>query len=459
SYKTGNKTTYNAAAIGSDGKVYVGSADNNLYIVNSNGSLSWSYKTSDAATIYTRSAIGSDGKVYAGASGVLYALGQPPTITPTITPTPTITDTPTITPTPTITDTPTITPTPTETLPPTETPTQTETPTITPTPTETATPTITPTPTETPTETPTQTPVPGSSCAEAITAYCGDMAVTLSGVSAATGTCYLAETSKGVWYEVTVPAGYEATVTLHDEGVGTDTCSIDRYTVCGGDSECASATGEVSIARGNSGEAATWYYLFNWEIDPATADFICAEFTPTPTETPTITPTPTPSATGTPTMSPTSTPTPTPSATGAPTMSPTSTPTIRPTPTLQVVVPETLPTGQTYSVYVALTEDITQPFDFYILADTPAGPYTLYLDGKVKKKITPLYKNVKSFTKDYITTVRPAVKIPASMKGKTITFYSVVVQAGKQPPVRKLSDLTPSTQYVILLAKASAVVN
>jgi hypothetical protein len=108
---------------------------------------------------------------------------------------------------------------------------------------------------------------------------------------------------------------------------------------------------------------------------------------------------------------------------------------------------------------VALTEDITQPFDFYILADTPAGPYTLYLNGKVKKEITPLYKNVKSFTKDFITTVRPAVKIPASMKGKTITFYSVVVQVGKKPPVRKLSDLTPSTQYVILLAKGSAVVN
>ena len=139
-------------------------------------------------------------------------------------------------------------------------------------------------------------------------------------------------------------------------------------------------------------------------------------------------------------------------------MSPTSTPTTRPTPPPLVVVPETLTTGQTFSVYVALTEDITQPFDFYILADTPAGPYTLYLDGKVKKGITPLYKNVKSFTKDYITTVRPKVKIPASMKGKTITFYSVVVQAGKQPPVRKLSDLTPSTQYVILLARGSAVV-
>jgi hypothetical protein len=66
---------------------------------------------------------------------------------------------------------------------------------------------------------------------------------------------------------------------------------------------------------------------------------------------------------------------------------------------------------------------------------------------------------VKSFTKDYITTVRPAVRIPTSLKGETITFYAVVVQAGKIPPVRKLSDLTPTSLNVIMFAKASAVVN
>ena len=87
-----------------------------------------------------------------------------PTIseTPTQTPTPTISETPTQTPTPTVTDTPTQTPTPTVTDTPTQTPTPTisETPTQTPTPTISETPTQTPTntPTETPTETPTQTP-------------------------------------------------------------------------------------------------------------------------------------------------------------------------------------------------------------------------------------------------------------------------------------------------------------
>jgi len=139
---------------------------------------------------------------------------------------------------------------------------------------------------------------------------------------------------------------------------------------------------------------------------------------------------------------------------------PTATPLPTPTPIPPlVVVPGTLTAGQNFSLYVALTEDLTQPFDFYILADTPAGPYTLFLNGSIKKGITPLYKNVKSFTKDFITTVRPAVKIPASMKGKTITFYTVATDAGMRPPVRSLAEVEPTTAYVILLSKKTVAVN
>jgi hypothetical protein len=45
------------------------------------------------------------------------------------------------------------------------------------------------------------------------------------------------------------------------------------------------------------------------------------------------------------------------------------------------------------------------------------------------------------------------------MTGETVTFYAVVVQAGKMPPVGKPSDLTPTTQYVVLMAKTATVVN
>jgi hypothetical protein len=65
---------------------------------------------------------------------------------------------------------------------------------------------------------------------------------------------------------------------------------------------------------------------------------------------------------------------------------------------------------------------------------------------------------VPNYDAPYSTTVSPAVKIPASMKGETITFYAVVVQAGKIPPVRRVSDLTPGTPYVILMDKKSATV-
>jgi hypothetical protein len=65
-----------------------------------------------------------------------------PSVTPTPTPTPTITETPTNTPT--ISETPTNTPTPTITETPTNTPTNTETPTETPTPTPTPTSGATP---------------------------------------------------------------------------------------------------------------------------------------------------------------------------------------------------------------------------------------------------------------------------------------------------------------------------
>lgn len=123
------------------------------------------------------------------------------------------------------------------------------------------------------------------------------------------------------------------------------------------------------------------------------------------------------------------------------------------------MVPSALTVGQNFSVYLALVQDVTQPFDFYLLVDSPAGVYTLFLNGKIQKGIKPLYRNVQSFTKDFVTTVRPPVKIPAGMKGKTVTFYAAFIQAGKMPPVKRLSDLTSTTQYVILLSKNSAVVN
>jgi len=122
SYRTVNNVE-SSPALGSDGRVYVGSYDNNLYALNSNGALTWSYMTGDF--VESSPALGNDGRMYISSYGgnVLYCIGEAPTETPTATPTVTLT--------PTTTNTPTITPTPaiTSATLPTETPTSTPLPT------------------------------------------------------------------------------------------------------------------------------------------------------------------------------------------------------------------------------------------------------------------------------------------------------------------------------------------
>lgn len=110
----------------------------------------------------------SQGQIEADTGVLLPTLTPSPTPsdtpTPTLTPIPTDTPTPTDTPVPTPTDTPiptpSDTPTPTITPIPTVTPSPTDTPipTLTPLPTDTPTPTLSPTPSDTPTPTPTPTP-------------------------------------------------------------------------------------------------------------------------------------------------------------------------------------------------------------------------------------------------------------------------------------------------------------
>ena len=194
--------------------------------------------------------------------------------------------------------------------------------------------------------------------------------------------------------------------------------------------------------------------------------------TSTPTRTLTITPTPTQTPTGTPTQTPTMSPTSTPS--GTPTETPTTTPTRpatetpqfvpTPTPTPTVIpqlaiFPSPLAVGQPFTLGILLTQDLNTPFDPYILADTPAGVYNIRLNGSITPGITPLFKNVLRFDAPFAATILPTVRIPASMKAKTVTFYTAVVEAGKVPPVRNLEELSPNSPYVIMMDKKTVIVN
>ena len=77
SYPTG--AVYQSAAIAVDGTVYVGSDDNNLYAINPDGTLKWSYLTT--GIVRSSPAIGSDGTVYVGSfDNRLYAINPDGTL-------------------------------------------------------------------------------------------------------------------------------------------------------------------------------------------------------------------------------------------------------------------------------------------------------------------------------------------------------------------------------------------
>ncbi len=143
-------------------------------------------------------------------------------------------------------------------------------------------------------------------------------------------------------------------------------------------------------------------------------------------------------------------------APATPTPAPTATPT--PTPALEIE-PSDLQARQGFQFEIILREDINERFDAYILADTPVGPDTIYANGRVEKGIKAVYTNVAGFPAPLILTVTPRVAIPASMAGREITFYVVVVNAGQMPPVSSLSELTPDTPSVIQMDKKSKTVS
>nr|WP_319373494.1 PQQ-binding-like beta-propeller repeat protein [uncultured Methanobacterium sp.] len=65
---TGGSTSYyGSPVIGSDGTIYIGSYDGNLYALNSDGTHKWNYTT--GGSIYGSLTIGADGTIYIGTSG------------------------------------------------------------------------------------------------------------------------------------------------------------------------------------------------------------------------------------------------------------------------------------------------------------------------------------------------------------------------------------------------------
>lgn len=147
-----------------------------------------------------------------------------------------------------------------------------------------------------------------------------------------------------------------------------------------------------------------------------------------------------------------------------PTETPTETPTITPTVIIELqpaleIEPGTITAGLNFWFDIRLSETIAKPFDYYIIADTQFGPYALYFNGAVKKGIYPLYRNVKGYHTPYQRRVICNAILPLTMGGQQVTFYTAAIDAGKKPPIKRLSDLTPSTLYVIMMDKKMVVVS
>jgi hypothetical protein len=134
------------------------------------------------------------------------------------------------------------------------------------------------------------------------------------------------------------------------------------------------------------------------------------------------------------------------------------TPTPAPASSPLVVRTGTLRGGERCALGIALNESITEPFDFYNLADGSCGTCTLYFNGGVREGIKAVARNIKGCKAPVSLTVYPDYVFSPDMTGKQVTFYGVAVQAGKIPPVRALSDLKPDTPYVIMMSRETATV-
>ncbi len=120
--------------------------------------------------------------------------------------------------------------------------------------------------------------------------------------------------------------------------------------------------------------------------------------------------------------------------------------------------PHNLVSGSLLDYTIYLGETISQKFDLYVLADTPFGTYTMYPAGNMKSGIHKVLRNVAGITAPREYDFVLFSTLPRSLAGEQVTFYVAAVQAGKAPPVAKLSDLTESTQYVIMMDKESMTI-
>jgi hypothetical protein len=112
-----------------------------------------------------------------------------------------------------------------------------------------------------------------------------------------------------------------------------------------------------------------------------------------------------------------------------------------------------------FNIGISLAQSITRPSNIYFLVEAPPyGVYTIFPDGSLERGIQPIYRGVPGLAAPLSKSIRAVNTLPAALKGKTLTFYLVSVDAGKIPPVPGLAALDADSPYVNAFDKRSAVV-
>ena len=104
--------------------------------------------------------------------------------------------------------------------------------------------------------------------------------------------------------------------------------------------------------------------------------------------------------------------------------------------------------GDRLTLGLASSISILEAFDGYLLARTPVGDFTIHLDGRIARGVSPVAVSGAGLGAPFEMTILEDFTVPRIISG-TITFHLVAVMAGMKPPVSRLSDLTADTQYVI----------
>jgi hypothetical protein len=104
------------------------------------------------------------------------------------------------------------------------------------------------------------------------------------------------------------------------------------------------------------------------------------------------------------------------------------------------------------SLSLLLEENIRESFDFYFLAETAIGNFTLYLNGNYRTGLKASYRCVPGANAPRNLPVFNNRPLPQRVY--PITFYAIVLQAGKRPPgVTGPAQIDANTPYVLSFSK------